>query len=106
MKHSLLLLLLLLVALPTLAQRGTSPGGGTTSPVIVDPTRPGFGDLPPTGYNCTEAVSRQQRTADSLLLPLDKSRIPTHILYDRVAPQARLTGLQPNRPASYQVIKI
>lgn len=43
-------------------------------------------------YRCTEAVSRQQRTADSLLVPLDKSQIPTHILYDRVAPLALLDG--------------
>ena len=104
MKHGLLFLLLLVV-LPTLAQKGTPPpGGGTTSPVIV--TNPGSSNPPPAAYSCAEAVSRQQRTADSLLLPLDKSRIPTHLLYDRVAPQARLTGLQPNRPASYQATKI
>ncbi|MEJ7659923.1 MAG: hypothetical protein WKG07_10010 [Hymenobacter sp.] len=30
----------------------------------------------PAGYSCTEVVSRQQRTADSLLLPLDKSQAP------------------------------
>jgi hypothetical protein len=47
-------------------------------------------------YRCTEAVSRQQRTADSLLLALDKSQIPTHILYDRVAPLARLDGFNLN----------
>lgn len=86
---NLLLLLLGLLALPTLAQKTTGPpGGGTTSPVIVSPS--GFGDPPPASYSCTEAVSRQQRTADSLLLPLDKSQVPTHILYDRVAPVALL----------------
>ena len=56
-------------------------------------------------YQCTEPVSRQQRTADSLLLPLDKSQIPTQILYDRVAPMALLDGfnLHYNNPDTSDV---
>lgn len=71
MKHLLLLLFLL----------GTFPGWAQT-------------------YTCTETVSRQQHLADSLLQPLDKSQIPTHILYDRVAPQAKLEvfNLRNNNP--------
>ena len=70
----LLLFLLTLCALPGRAQFGAIDGPG---PVEF-------------GYHCTEAVSRHQHDADSLLQALDKSQIPTHILYDRVPNLARL----------------
>ena len=76
-----------LLSLPCLGQRAGSPttataGGGIRPPV----------ELP---YSCTEAVSHQQHTADSLLQALDKSQIPTHILYDRVAASRGPRRIQP-----------
>lgn len=46
----------------------------------------GGGTQPPVGvpYSCTEPIGRPQHRADSLLQALDKSQIPTHVLYDRV----------------------
>ncbi|MBD2723407.1 hypothetical protein [Hymenobacter armeniacus] len=69
----LLLICALLLAVPSLAQR---VGGAGTSAVVLPPTQ-----LP---YSCNETIGRAQHRADSLLQPLDKSQIPTHVLYDRV----------------------
>ncbi|MBF9224346.1 hypothetical protein [Hymenobacter ruricola] len=69
----LLLSLTLLLAMPSFAQR---PGGGGTTVVVQPPM-----DLP---YSCNETIGRAQHAADSLLQALDKSQIPTHVLYDRV----------------------
>ena len=69
----LLLLFLFSLAVPCLAQRA---GGAGTSAVVLPPTQ-----LP---YSCSEAISRAQHTTDSLLAALDKTQIPTQVLYDRV----------------------
>lgn len=79
MKH-LLLLLLLTLTVPCLAQR---VGGVTTNAIGTQPPA----ELP---YSCNEAISRHQHNADSLLQALDKSQIPTHVLYDRVSAMAAL----------------
>ena len=75
MKH-ILLLLFISFNLPVLAQRVGVPttnaaGGGGYPPA----------ELP---YSCNEPISRTQHRADSLLQALDKSQVPTHVLYDRV----------------------
>ncbi len=41
-------------------------------------------------YSCSESIGVFQHRADSLLQNLDKSQIPTGILYDRVSGQASL----------------
>ncbi|SHM07805.1 hypothetical protein [Hymenobacter psychrotolerans] len=41
---------------------------------------------PPVDITCAEPVGRPQAVADSLLELLDKSQIPTGLLYDRVFP--------------------
>jgi len=75
------LLLLLLLASPALALAQRS-GSGTTTTVVQSFTQ--------SSYSCQETISRQQQRADSLLQSLDKSQIPTHILYDRVGGRAAL----------------
>ena len=75
MKH-ILFLLLLSLAVPAFAQRAV-PGAS------AQPSVQRF-------YVCHETVSQQQHLADSLLQALDKSQIPTQILYDRVAALAAL----------------
>ena len=72
MKHFFLLCLLLFVAGRVVAQRGSDV------------------ELPVTIYQCAEPVGGAQHRADSLLALLDKSQIPTHILYDRVPALAQL----------------
>ncbi|MGI4875822.1 MAG: hypothetical protein ACRYFX_32085 [Janthinobacterium lividum] len=88
MKH-FLILLLTCCALPALAQFTPLPIHPPTPPGGDGPIHPVGGETE-TSYYCADAISRQQHDADSLLLALDKSQIPTHILYDRVAGLARL----------------
>ena len=54
--------------------------------LLLLPAMPGWAQL----YSCQETISRQQRVADSLMQHLDKSQIPTRVLYDRVAGLAAL----------------
>ena len=58
---------------------------------------------PVEAYSCSETVSGFQHKADSLLQYLDKSQIPTRILYDRVSRAAGLVGFNTTapRPASF-----
>lgn len=79
MKHLSLLLLVLLMPASLLAQQSgnkASPGGG--QPPVQQP------------YFCFERPTAYQLRADSVLQPLDKSQVPSGILYDRTAGTAWL----------------
>ncbi|SHM27692.1 hypothetical protein [Hymenobacter psychrotolerans] len=73
MKHVYLLLYCLLLSGAAMAQR----------PLVATAAAPG---VPPVQAACAEPVSGFQAHADSSFLPLDKSQIPTGLLYDRVFP--------------------
>lgn len=63
---------------------------GLTRAQSPDTTSAGRAALPINSNTCTEAVSGFQHKADSLLQRLDKTQVPTGILYDRVSSQAAL----------------
>ena len=83
MKQLYFFLFLLLLPVALLAQR---PGGGATSAAAG-----GGGGIPPGElYYCPETRSTYQLRADSALQALDKTQVPTAILYDRTAGTAYL----------------
>lgn len=83
MKQLFLFLFLLAAPIALLAQL---PSGGVTLAAAG-----GGGGIPPAEiYYCPETQSTYQIRADSALQALDKTQMPTGILYDRTAGTAYL----------------
>lgn len=82
MKQLYCFLTLLLTPFALLAQQPgkTAPQGAAI----------GSKELLQAGYSCRETPSTYQLSADSVLQGLDKSQVPTGILYDRTAGTAYL----------------
>ena len=70
MKQRYIFLVLLFASGGLLAQR--LPGGATTQAAGG-----GGGTQPPAGYSCFEPLSAYQLSADSTLVALDKTQVPT-----------------------------